>query len=233
MKKIIFSSILAFMATVALAQDCFTVKMSMKIEGLPPEYAGFGDNEITSYSKGEKHKQETVGMMGSNVNYFDGTTLTSLSDQMGNKTGYTMTKEELEAEDKKNKSDNKPNIEYTNDKKTIAGYECTKAIVTVIDKKDKKENKVTLWVTDKLKSPDKHSKGMSGRGMDFGDLKGYPLSIEASQNQGGMDMKVVMVATEVNTDLIDDSVFKANTEGFKMMSYTEYMDKMKAMRGGQ
>jgi len=74
--------------------------------------------------------------------------------------------------------------------------------------------------------------GRRGSGMNYGDLKGYPLAIEAAQNQGGMEMKVMMTATEVSTAAIDDAVFKPNTEGYKMMTYKEYMDKMKAMGGG-
>lgn len=234
MKKIICTAIIALASVAAFAQDCYTVKMTMKIEGLPPEYAGFGDNDIVHYSKGELYKQEMTGMMGSNVNFFDGKMLTSLSDQMGNKAGYTISKEELDAAEKKEKSGTPPKIEYTNEKKTIAGYECTKAIATTLDK-DKKENKVTLWVTDKIKQSEGYKKGAAGRGngMNFGDLKGYPLAIEAAQNQGGMEMKVLMTATEVSTAAIDDAVFKPNTEGYKMMTFKEYMDKMKAMRGGQ
>ena len=216
----------------AFAQDCYTVKMTMKIEGLPPEYAGFGDNDIVHYSKGELYKQEMTGMMGSNVSFYDGKMMTALMDQMGNKAGYTVSKEELDASSKKDKGDAPAKIEYTNEKKTIAGYECTKAIATSIDK-DKKENKVTLWVTDKLKPSEGFMKGgRRGSGMNYGDLKGYPLVIEAAQNQGGMEMKVMMTATEVSTAAIDDAVFKPNTEGYKMMTYKEYMDKMKAMGGG-
>jgi hypothetical protein len=231
MKKLLVSALVAI-ATSVSAQDCQTVKMTMKIEGLPPEYAGFGDNEITSWTKGELSKQETTGMMGSTVNFFDGKTLTSLSDQMGNKFGYTVSKEELDAENKKESAE-KPKIEYTNEKKTLAGYECTKAIITMIGK-DKKENKMIAWVTDKLKSPDRYSKGSSrrGMGMDLAELKGYPLGIEMSQNQGGMDMKVVMTATEISTAAIDDAVFKVNTDGYKMSTYTEFKEKMKAMGGG-
>ena len=95
----------------AFAQDCYTVKMTMKIEGLPPEYAGFGDNDIVHYSKGELYKQEMTGMMGSNVSFYDGKMMTALMDQMGNKAGYTVSKEELDASSKKDKGDAPAKIE--------------------------------------------------------------------------------------------------------------------------
>ena len=233
MKNIITAAAIILSISGAFAQENYTVKMNMKIEGLPPEYAGFGEQEFINYSKGEMYKSEMTSMMGSTTNSFDGKILTSVSDQMGNKSGYTATKEELDAASKADKTEAKPKIEYTTEKKTVAGYECTKAVVTSIDK-DKKENKINVWVTDKIKMSEGMAKsgGRRGGGMDFGDLKGYPLSIETSQNQGGMEMKVLLTATEVSTSTIDDSVFKVSTEGYKMMTYKEFNDKMKAMQKG-
>jgi hypothetical protein len=233
MKKLICS--LAFICAVGnyIAQESCTVKMTMKIEGLPPEYAGFGDNDIVTYSKGDLYKQEVVGMMGSTTNFYDGKIFTTLKDQMGVKEGYTRTKEEMDKESAAEKAEDKPKIEYTTEKKTIAGYECTKAIITIVDK-EKKEHKVTAWVTDKLKGADGHARNANKKqGMDLGDLKGYPLSIEADQNIQGMQMKVVTMTTEVSTAPIDDSVFKVNKEGYNIVTYKEYMDKLKAMMGGK
>jgi hypothetical protein len=233
MKKLLFS--LAFVCALGnyIAQESCTVKMSMKIEGLPPEYAGFGDNDIVTYTKGDLYKQEMIGMMGSTTNFYDGKIFTSLKDQMGVKEGYTRTKEEMDQERTAEKTEDRPKIEYTAEKKTIAGYECTKAIITILDK-EKKEHKVIAWVTDKLKGPDGHVRNANKKqGMDLGDLKGYPLCIEAEQNVQGMQMKVVMTTTEVSTAAIDDSVFKVNKEGYNIITYKEYTDKLKAMMGGK
>lgn len=229
MKKIITSAALLFITACAIAQDNYTVKMSMKIEGLPPEYAGFGEQDMINYVKGDKYRNEISSMMITSVSSFDGKKLTSISEQMGNKSGYTATKEELDAAAKTDKPETKPKIEYTTDKKTIAGYECTKAIVTTVEK-DKKENKMTLWVTDKIKSTQAQGKKAGGRGMmmDFGDLKGYPLEFEMAQSQQGMDMKILITTTEVLTTPIDDATFNVSTEGYKMMTYKEWNDKMKA-----
>jgi hypothetical protein len=230
MKKIISTVALTLLTSAfALAQDNITVKMNVKVEGLPPEYAGFGEQEIVTYMKGDKHKTEMTSMMGSNITLYDGKKLTSLNEQMGNKTGFTATKEELDAEKSKDK-DPKPKIEYTTDKKMIAGYECTKAILTSMGK-DKKENKMIVWVTDKIKRPET-SKGGGRRGMmDMGDLKGYPLEMEMSQSQQGMDMKILMTTNEVITTPIDDSVFNVSTEGYKMMTYAEQKEMMKKQMG--
>ncbi len=223
MKKTILSIALACTYLLSYSQESYTVKMNMKIEGLPAEYAAMGDQETTTYIKGEKNKTEVVGMMGSQTMLFDGKTHTILMDQMGNKSGYTATKEEMD--ETKDKSAPKPKVEYTSEKKMIAGFECTKAIVTSLDK-EKKENKMFVWVTDKIKSDPVKRRG--GRGMmDLGDLKGYPLEMEIKQSQQGTEMKISIVATDVSTSSIDDSVFKANTEGYKMSSYKEFKEKMK------
>lgn len=227
-KKLIVSAAVLLMSAVAFAQDNFTIKMNVKVEGLPPEYAGFGEQEIVNTMKGDKYKTEMTSMMGSNVTVFDGKKLTSLNEAMGNKSGFTATKEELDASKEKDK-DPKPKIEYTTEKKTIAGYECTKAIVTTVGK-DKKENKMTVWVTEKIKGPQtKAGGGRRGMMMDFGDLKGYPLEMEMSQSQQGMDMKIVVTTSEVSTTNIDDSTFVISTDGYKMSTYTEYKEQMKKM----
>lgn len=213
------------------AQNQYTVKMNMHIEGLPPEYSAMADMDMVTYVKGDKMKTETTGMMGSSVTYFDGTKLTSLNDQMGNKFGYTATKEEIEAGDKNDKSE-KPKIEYTTETKNIAGYECTKAIVTSVDK-DKKEKKMTVWTTDKLTYAHRGIVRAQGRGgMDLSELKGYPLAMESSENRNGQEMKFVIAATDVSTAAVDDAVFNVSTEGYKMMTYKEMLEKRKAMGGG-
>lgn len=230
MKKLITSASFILLSAFAIAQDNYTIKMNVKVEGLPPEYAGFGEQEIVNYVKGDKYKQEMSSMMGSSTTVFDGKTLTSVSEAMGNKSGYTATKEEIEA-GKDTKSENKPKIEYTTEKKNIAGYECTKAIITEIGK-DKKENKMIVWATDKIKQPEGASKSSRRGGgmMDLGDLKGYPLEMEMNQNQGGMDMKILISTSEVNTANLDDKIFTVSTEGYKMRTYAEQKAEMKKMQ---
>jgi hypothetical protein len=231
MNKLITSAALLLVSAFAFAQESYTVKMNMKIEGLPPEYAGLGEQEMVSYMKGDKYKQEMTSMMGSQIMAFDGKMHYQLFEQMGEKSGFTATKEEMEADKKQKDESSKPKIEYTNEKKMIAGYECTKAIVTPAPSKDKKEKMepVTVWVTDKLKSPEPATKGRrGGMGMDFGDLKGFPLEIAMNSNQGGQNMKIMIAASEVSTGNIDDKEFTPSTDGYKLSTYKEFKEKMKA-----
>lgn len=234
MKKTIFSLIAwAFFISLTTAQESYTIKSSMKMEGLPPEYSGFGDMEMVTYLKGDKYKRETNSMMGSFVSCYDGKMLTSISDNLGNKSGFTASKEELDLANEKDKTQEKPKIDYTQEKKTIAGYECTKAIITSLSK-DGKEKKITVWVTDKIKNDAAKGKKTGERGMqmDFGDLNGHPMEIEFSQNQMGTEVKVLITTLDVQTKAIDESIFTINTDGYTMMSYQEMQEKMKAARKG-
>ncbi len=52
-------------------------------------------------------------------------------------------------------------------------------------------------------------------------------------NFQGTEAKVVMTATEVSTAAIDDATFTVNTDGYKMMTYKEMMEKQKAMMQGR
>ncbi len=231
MKKLLIAAALTFAFTAFNAQENFTVKMSVKVEGLPEEYAGMAENDVVTYMKGEKSKTEVTSMMMSQVIVNDGEKTTTLMEQMGNKTGWVLTKAEIEAEEKEAeaKKTAKPKIEYVDEKKTIAGYECLKAVVTQTGK-DKKEVKTIVWYTDKIKQPTtsktKGKRGMMG-GPDLSELKGFPMETEMAMNNQGMDMKVISTVTEVLTSAIDDAVFKVSTDGYKMMSYKELKEQMK------
>lgn len=235
MKKTIITAILACGLSLINAQDNFTIKMTVKVEGLPEEYSAMAENEVVVYMKGEKSKQELTSMMMNQTSVNDGSVTTTVMEQMGNKTGWTMTKADIEAEEKENEAKKtKPNIEYTTEKKTIAGYECTKAIVTSLMGKEKKEQQSTVWFTEKIKQPTTKTsskRGMMG-GPDLSSLKGFPMQTEMSMNQQGMEMKVVTTVTEVSTNSIDDGIFKVNTDGYKMMTYAELKETMKKTQGG-
>lgn len=236
MKYFILPGLLSLGCLFAGAQnnESYTIKMSIKAEGLPAEYAAFGEIEMVNYVKGDKTKSETNSMMFSSVVYFDGKTITNLSESMGNKSGYTATKEEMDGMDKNKNPESKPRIEYVNDKRTIAGYECYKAVVTSLDK-DKKERQTIVWYTDKLKPISSTVRRANRRGMsvDLSELKGMPLAMESTMNMMGNEVKSVMIATEISTNPIDDAVFLPNTEGYMMLSFKEFQEKMRAMNGGR
>ena len=46
MKKIITSLAFLLLSAFATAQENYTIKMNVKVEGMPPEMAGFGDQDI-------------------------------------------------------------------------------------------------------------------------------------------------------------------------------------------
>ena len=225
--------VFVFMSSnLAISQNDITIKFSIKTEGLPAEMAAYGEQDLITQMKGDKLKTEISSMMFSNITYVDGQKITSLSDAMGNKSGYTSTKEEIESFDK-NETAEKPTIVYTDETKMIAGYECKKAIVTSVGK-DKKETVTTVWITDKIVNRHKYLNKASRRGMaDLSELKGYPLAMEMPMNFQGSEAKVVMTTIEVSTDTLDDSVFVPNTEGYKMMSYQEMREKQKMMQQGR
>jgi len=235
MKIIIIAAMLVSGLSSLNAQDNYTVKMAIKVEGLPEEYSAMAESDVVVYMKGDKTKHEVTSMMMNQTSVNDGTVSTTIMEQMGNKTGWTMTKAEMQADEKENEAKKtKPTIEYTTEKKTVAGYECTKAIVTSVVGKEKKEQQSTVWFTDKIKQPTTKAnikKGMMG-GPDLSSLKGFPMQTEMTVNQQGTELKVISTVTEVLTTPIDDAVFKVNTEGYKMMTYTELKETMKKGAGG-
>ena len=133
MKTIITIASLAI-SSLAMAQDNYTIKSAVSVEGLPAEQAAFGEMESTTYIKGDKMKMELSSMMYNMTVANDGEKTFMLQEVMGEKSGFYMTKAESEAEEKEaaakeDKNKPKPKIVVTTDKKMIAGFEATKAFV--------------------------------------------------------------------------------------------------------
>jgi hypothetical protein len=229
-KQNIVLALFFFLSLSFLAQENYTIKMAMRMEGLSPEMAAMGDMEITNYVKGDKIKSETVGMMGTRTMLIDGEKLTALNDRMGNKTGYTATRAELDEADKNSKN-LKTKFDYTSEKKTIAGYECTKVLVTNV--REKEESVAVFWVTDKINL--KNNRMMRAQGgkdaLDLSELKGYPLSMEIDQQFNGQNLKMILTATSVSIGPLEDKLFTVNTEGYNMISYKEMLSRQSAQMG--
>lgn len=221
MKKI-FTAVLALTMFSLSAQQAMTVKSKITTEGLPAEYAAYGEMDLVTYISGDNFRNDMSSMMMNNSIVYKGNDVTSLSESMGNKFGYKTTLTEME---KDKKAAKKPKLEYTTEKKTIAGYECTKVLAKVAGK-DGKENVIVFWVTEALKVDSKHRKGNDNE-MDLSELKGYPLGMEMNQSANGMEMKIIMMATEVTVGAVDPTVFDISTEGYNMMSYTEFKSMQK------
>ncbi len=216
MKKI-FTAVLALTMLSLTAQQSITVKSKITTEGLPAEYAAYGEMDLVTYISGDNFRNDMSSMMMSSTTVYKGNEITSLTESMGNKFGYKTTVAEME---KEKKSTKKPKLEYTQEKKTIAGYECTKVLATIADK-DGKEKTIVFWVTEAIKIDSKHRKG-GDQDMDLSDLKGYPLGMEMTQSANGMDMKIIMMATEVNLGAVEASTFDVSTDGYKIMTYSEF-----------
>lgn len=190
-----------------------SITYSVEFEGLPPEYAGMmKGSEMKMYFKDKKSRSEFVTPMSSSTTFNDEKGSITLSDAMGQKSFYKMSKADMEKESKKNPD---PKITYTEEKKTIAGYECKKAIIEAKNEKGEAQ-KIDVWYTDKIQP----SSGTGGRGASqFKNLKGAPMAFAINQGQ----VKVNMNATNVSTSPIPDSKFVANTDGYTEKSLSDMM----------
>lgn len=208
------------------AQESYTIRMEARVEGLPPEYAAYAEQDITTYIKGDKSKTEVSSMMYTSLVYFRNDSLTMLNDMMGNKMGYTATKSEIMAGEQMEQAP-KTDIVYTKEKKMIAGYECTKAIITNVKKKQD-TLRVVVWVTDRIKT-DQTPRTLQQRrgGVDLGNLKGHPLEMEMKHRQDNQDVTVKMTTLSVDTTALADEEFTPETAGYKLIPFSEWKEKMK------
>lgn len=171
-------------------------------------------------------------MMGANVMCYDRKKMTTLSETVASKIGFTATKEELDANYKEDDAP-KAKLEVTNEKKVIAGYECFKVVMTSIGPENV-ENKSVLWITDQIKYDHTDiTRAMGKAFLDFSDIKGYPLAMETSQEVQGLKFRIIMITNEISTVPLDDSVFTVDTQGYTMMSYKEMLDQQNAAMGGR
>lgn len=224
MKKLL-STILTLAFVQVFAQDAITVKSKITTEGLPAEYAAMGEMEFVNYISGDNFRYDMISMMTTNIFIQKGNTVLSLTEAMGQKMGYKTTVAEMEKSKKELK---KPKIEYTSEKKMIAGYECTKVLITTTGK-DGKPSVIVYWVTEAIKIDTKKFKS-DQQDMDLSELKGFPLGMEMTQSGNGLEMKIIMTTTEVIMGPIGEDVFNISTEGYNIMSYSDYKEMVKSMR---
>lgn len=205
MKKIILSAAILFSTLVGISQ-IKEGSITYEVVGidLPPEMAAAVDGtEQQVFFKNDKSRIEVTNAFTNMIIINDGKKTTVLNDQMGQKTYFEMTAEEMKSkEDKKIESV----IEYKDEIKKIAGYDCKKAVVKSKDEKGE-EMTMIVWYTDQLpisgQSTSRKSNAMSG-------LKGAPLEYESKF--GPFNMKYT--ATAVSKSPVADSKFVANTEGY-------------------
>ena len=205
MKKILLAATIILSAKLSFAQiKEGTITYNVTMEGLPPEQAAMMDGtEQKTTFKDSKSRIEFSNAFISTITVYDGAKTTTLMDQMGQKTYFEMTSDEMK---KRGEKGPKSEIEYKDETKKIAGYDCKKAIIKSKDEKGE-ESVMNVWYTESLPNLSQNA-GRSSGGMK--DLKGAPLEFDAKQ--GPFFMK--FSATEVSTKPVDESSFKVSTEGY-------------------
>lgn len=193
-----------------------SITYNVTMEGLPPEQAAMMDGtEQKTTFKNDKSKIEFSNAFINTVTVFDGSKMVTLMDQMGQKTFFEMTSDEM---NKRSEKSPKSEIEYKEETKKIAGYDCKKAIIKSKDEKGE-ETVMNVWYSESLPNLSKNS-GRNSGGMK--ELKGAPLEFEAKQ--GPFFMK--FTASEISTKTVDDSEFKVSTEGYVKRNPPEEGKKM-------
>ncbi|MBU2020418.1 MAG: DUF4412 domain-containing protein [Bacteroidetes bacterium] len=145
-----------------------------------------------------------------------------LSEMMGRKTAVNMTNEELKEKNDKEKGDkSKSEVTKLEEYKDILGYKCQKMI------SKNEAGSVVMYVTKDIAPKSNNSAFVSE------DVEGFPLEIITESNQGGYPVTITMIAKSVKTEIKDKDPFSlAVPKGYKEMSYSDFQNEMKAMRGG-
>ena len=144
-----------------------------------------------------------------------------LMNMMSKKIAIKMTEAELkDYQQKQAKNTAPPKIEYFKNKtKKIAGYKCYKVVSTA----DKDSEPVIMYVTDDIQPT-----ATSQWAMQYPGMKGYPLSIEITQ-QG---MKVNIIAKNVDANASKNVKYSSEIpDGYEEMTVKELQELSKGGGG--
>ncbi|MGL6268910.1 MAG: DUF4412 domain-containing protein [Chitinophagaceae bacterium] len=195
--------------------------------------AGGMEANTTLYHRGDMSKAESTSDFGNNIVITDkkNKKTTTLTEAMGRKFGFYSTEEDEKAMRARMDSSRnarrdslekagipvakpaKPEVEYTNETKTIAGYSCKKAILKSKNQRGE-VNSTIVWYCPDFKMAEGFSfGGGTGRGMmamaginGLDQIEGFPMEYQMERNNG---MKIHMTVTKVQLDApIDDKVFE-------------------------
>ena len=148
-----------------------------------------------------------------------------LSEMMGKKSAVNMTKDELEEKSKKEQGlSDDSKVEKFEEFKEILGYKCQKVKVT------SKNSTVTMYVTNEIKPV------VDIKSEVLDKVEGYALETVTESVMGGRPMTITLEAKNLKTEIKDKDQFALTVpKGYKAMTYTEYMNQMKAfgMGGGE
>lgn len=194
----------------------FTGKVKYKIEypnsNIPAQAQGQLPDNSTLYIKGKKSKTEMISpmMTRNTIKDTEAMNAVTLLEVMGQKYAIEQTKEEiLEERDKKDT----PELEYTENTKTIAGYEAREVIV-----KPEDGEPYSIWYT-----PEIGGKTMNFDSPIYKNLDGLPLEFRIENEQ--FEMK--MTATEISEEKVSSDAFNIPDDYEKVT-----MEELRNMFGG-
>ncbi len=212
MKKLLFV-LVCVLSLSTFAQDAITEgvakskqTLSSDNEQMQAQLAMIGEVLTTTYFKNNKTRSETFNLMqGNTITIMDAETkemLIMMDNQMVGKKYMTKSMEPGE-EDMKNVT-----IEKGDETKTVLGYECQEYNLTV--KKDGAEVKMDMFVTDKISA-------ISNQAVQMGTkVEGFPLYMEMTMSQMGMNIKITHEVTEINKEAVSDEKFEMTPlEGYE------------------
>lgn len=216
MKKLLIIALCALSYHFTIAQN-FEGIIIFKItyENLPPEMQNqeaMLPKEYKVHIKDKKSRVESSTAMSTTVviSDMDAKTSTILMNSMGQKMKISLDADDLDGI----KSENKSDIEYINEEKTIAGYTCKKALLKT--EGDNEGSETSFYYTEEIAPIKLH-------GFEGMMLKGMPLEYSVS-SQG---IKMVMTASKIEKTSVSDSMFDV-PEG-----YMEMPENMKQSMGQQ
>lgn len=208
MKKILFV-LVCVLSLSSFAQEAITEgiakskqTMSSDNEQMQAQLAMIGDVLTTTYFKDNKTRSETFNLMsGNSITIMNADTkemLIMMDNQMVGKKYMTKSMEPGE-EDMKDVT-----IEKGDETKTVLGYECQEYNLTV--SKDGAEVKMDMFVTDKISA-------ISNQAVQMGTkIEGFPLYMEMTMSQMGMNIKITHEVTEIKKETVSDEKFEMTPE---------------------
>lgn len=214
MKKFILFALLSLSVSVfaqkEIKEGVMTTKVTMSSdnEQVNASFAMIGDIGATTHFKGNKARTEQTNQMTG--------TQTSIVDQEAEKMLMLMDvpvmgKKYMKQDTKKSEEELKDvSVTANGESKTVAGYDCKG--YDVVSKVNGQEIKMKMFVTDKILAQEQYTAMLGGK------LKGFPLHMVISMNQGGMAMDITMEVTEVKAESVPDSKFDMTVpEGYTEM----------------
>tara|TARA_R110002049_G_scaffold245393_1_gene419488 strand:+ start:189277 stop:189948 length:672 start_codon:yes stop_codon:yes gene_type:complete len=203
MKKIILLLLVAVsMSTFAqkeLKEGVITMKMNMSTdnEQAKAAFAMIGDITTTTHFKGQKARSEYNNQMtGGQISIVDGKAKKMLLLMDNPMLGKKYMEQDIAKTDEELKD---ITVTANGETKTILDYNCKG--YDIVTTQNGQEIKMKMFVTDKIAVQEQYTAMLGGK------LKGFPMYMVISMNQGGMAMDINMEVTEVKDKSVADSKF--------------------------